>query len=319
VKKARELWYRGVDAFRNGHYEDARQAFAECYALMPKSDVLRNLAISEIQSGHNVSAARHLTTLLSVPGELPPSVREEATHRLSQAEAQIGKLNVTVDVAGAGINVDGSPIGHSPLEGAWYLEPGQHEVTVSKSGYPVETRQIFALAGVAIPVSVSLEALRREQARDAHAAELMGTREGETPRDRGTLSTASAVTLISAGTVAALGLAGGIYFTSSANSHNSKADGLAGRLAGTDACNRASLFAQDCERLWREQADAHNDRQRALVSFVGFGVASAFTLGYALWLVLDSDDDDSTHAARRIEPSLAVGPAFAGINLHAQF
>ena len=87
VKRARDLWYRGVEAFRKGNYEEARLAFTECYALMPKSDVLRNLSISEIQSGHYVSAARHLRQLLAA-GELPTNVREEATTRLAQAEAQ---------------------------------------------------------------------------------------------------------------------------------------------------------------------------------------------------------------------------------------
>jgi hypothetical protein len=300
---------------------------------MPKSDVLRNLSISEIQSGHYVSAARHLTQLLAVPGELPPSVREEATHRLSQAEAQVGKLNVSVDVPGAAVTVDGAAVGQTPLEGPWYVEPGQHEVSISKAGYPVETRQVYALAGVGIPVSVSLETLRREQAGNAKAAALMGTREGETPRDRG-LGTASAVTLIASGTVAAIGLAGGIFFRVSANGHDSNADEITKHLGGTGACYGTTLFAPDCQKMWREQADAHNDRQRALVSFVGFGVASAFTLGYALWLVFESDDE-AKPAASNFEPSLAglrrrglpgglvpefaVGPGFAGLNLHSKF
>ncbi|HWO10471.1 MAG TPA: PEGA domain-containing protein, partial [Polyangiaceae bacterium] len=181
VKKARDLWYRGVEAFRAGNYEEARVAFAECYQIMPKSDVLRNLSISEIQSGHYVSAARHLTQLLAAPGELPSNVREEANNRLAQAEAQIGQLQIAVDVAGAEVSIDGNVIGRSPLPGKWYIEPGQHEILVSKAGYPVESRQVFALAGVVIPVDVSLETLRREQAADAKAAELMGTREGEPP------------------------------------------------------------------------------------------------------------------------------------------
>jgi hypothetical protein len=317
VKKARELWYRGVDAFRNGRYEEARQAFSECYALMPKSDVLRNLSISEIQSGHYVAAARHLTELLS-GADLPADVREEATRRLAQAEAQIGKLNVSVDVPGALVNIDGAPIGRTPLDGSWYLEPGQHEVAISKSGYPDETRQIYALAGVAIPVTVSLEALRREQERDAHAAQLMGTQEGETATDHG-IGTASTITLISTGTLAAAGFIAGIAFTVAANKHDSKADEIYQNLDDPRLCGMGTEIPGDCQELWDEQASAHEDRQRAQVSFIGFGVASAATLGYALYLLLDSDDTAKPKSARRLEPGFALGADGASFSLHGQF
>ena len=321
VKKARELWYRGVDAFRNGRYEEARQAFSECYALMPKSDVLRNLSISEIQSGHYVAAARHLTTLLS-GSDLPPNVREEATKRLAQAEAQVGKLNITVDVPGATVNIDGAPIGRTPLDGSWYIEPGQHEVNVSKQDYPAETRQIYALAGVAIPINVSLESLRREQERDAHAAELMGTSEGETPRDRG-IGTAATATLITTGALTAAGLIAGIAFTVSADHHDDNADQHGDHLGGGSPCGKDTLLVNDCQNFWKEQSDAHNDRQRAAVSFIGAGVAGAFTLGYGLYLLLDDDKEPAKPKASRslesLQPGVALSSRGASLSLQGQF
>lgn len=319
VKKARDLWYRGVDAFRAGNYEEARIAFAECYQLMPKSDVLRNLSISEIQSGHYVSAARHLTQLLAAaPAELPSNVREEATSRLAQAEAQIGQLQISVDVAGAEISIDGNVVGRSPLPGKWYIEPGQHEIQISKAGYPVESRQVFALAGVAIPVEVSLETLRREQAADAKAAELMGTSEGQAQGatdDKDEISTASTVVLISTGTLAAASLAAGIIFTVSANGHDSDADGMQERLAG-GGCTGDDLLA-DCQLLLQERRDADSDRERAMIGFIGFGVASAATLGYALWLTLD--DDEPAPSSTALTPSVSLGRGSASIHLHGHF
>lgn len=321
MKKARELWYRGVDAFRNGRYEEARQAFAECYALMPKSDVLRNLSISELQSGHYVDAARHLTVLLSGV-DLPANVREEATLRLQQAEAQVGRLNVNVDVPGATVAIDGQPVGHTPLDGPWYIEPGQHEITISKPGYPRDSRQIYALAGVAIPVTVLLESLRREQERDQQAAELMGTREGETPRDRG-IGTASAVTLISTGALTALGLVGGLYFTAAANEHDDTAQELT-ELLQPNGCGFSTELPDDCRRLWDEQIDATNSRRLATASFIGMGVGAAATLGYGLWLLLDEDDaapkaGRSPRAARALQPAIELSARGATLRLQGQF
>jgi hypothetical protein len=289
---------------------------------MPKSDVLRNLSISEIQSGHYVSAARHLTQLLaSPPGEIPATVREEATNRLAQAEAQVGQLKIGVDVAGAELSIDGAVIGRSPLEGPWYIEPGQHEVLVSKAGYPVESRQVFALAGVAIPIDVSLETLRREQAADAKAAELMGTREGQAPvaqSDNG-ISGGSMAVLITTGTLAAASLAAGIIFTVAANGHDADADGIKEYLPPVDgACSNPTLV-DDCEAMIQAREDSQTDRERAMIGFIGFGVASAATLGYALWLSLDDDEPVSQSSTTGVEPSISVGRGTASINLHGRF
>ena len=322
LKKARDLWYRGVDAFRNGNYEAARLAFTECYQLMPKSDVLRNLSISEIHSGHYVSAARHLTQLLEAPGELPPNVREEATTRLAQAQAQIGQLGIEVDVAGADIRIDGEAIGRSPLEGNWYIEPGQHEVVISKAGYPVERRQVFALVGVLIPINVGLEELKREQARDTLAAELMGTQEGQDARadDRDSISTGSTIALVTLGTLAAVSLAGAIVYTVSANGHESNSEGLASNFWGDGAC-KSNLrgFEESCTEIKREVDAAKKDRTIAIGAFAGFGVASAATLGYALWLALDDNEIEPGAATSGISPSLSISPHGASVGVGARF
>lgn len=321
VKRARDLWYRGVEAFRKGNYEEARLAFTECYALMPKSDVLRNLSISEIQSGHYVSAARHLRQLLAA-GELPANVREEATTRLAQAEAQIGQLAVAVDVAGADISIDGTNVGRSPLDGSWYIEPGLHDVAVSKPGYPVDQRQIFALAGVSIPVEVSLESLKRERAADEEAARLMGTLEGQdpVPYDGDAISTGSTLVLIATGTLAAASLGAGIYFTVAANDHNDEAERVANRVRDSGLCGDPRLSDNpDCALLRNTREDGIQDQERALVGFIGFGVASAVTLGYALWLALDGTDGEPAVATQGVEPSFAITPGGASFSLQGQF
>jgi hypothetical protein len=288
---------------------------------MPKSDVLRNLSISEIQSGHYVSAARHLKQLLAAPGDLSGNVREEATNRLAQAEAQIGQLDIGVDVSGAEISVDGTVIGRSPLEGNWYIEPGQHEVIISKAGYPIESRQVFALAGVSIPVEVSLETIRREQAADAKAAELMGTSEGQAPiamNGSDSIGTGPTVLLITTGTIAAASLAAGILFTVAANGHDSNADGMVERLSGPGACSPGTMLVRECAYITREGQEGDTDRKRAAVGFIGFGVASAITLGYALWLTLD-DDESVPQTTKGVEPSISIGRGTASIHLHAHF
>ena len=229
-----------------------------------------------------------------------------------------------MDVAGADISIDGANVGRSPLDGSWYLEPGLHEVTVSKPGYPVDQRQIFALAGVSIPVEVSLESLKREHAADEEAARLMGTLEGQDPvsyDDNDEISTGSTLVLIATGTLAAAGLGAGIYFTVAANEHDEDAEDFAASQLPQDtaACGSMTMFRDRCAPLEDARQDALDDRHRALVGFVGFGVASAVTLGYALWLALDGTDGESTAAAKGLEPSFSITPGSASFSLQGQF
>ena len=319
MKKARGLWYQGVEAFREGRYEEARVAFDECYRLMPKSDVLRNLSISELQSGHYLSAARHLRQLIATPGELPEKVREEAQTRLTQAEAQVGQLALTVDVREAEVSIDQQVIGRSPFAETWYVEPGQHEVSIAKPGYPTEVRQIFALAGVTIPLDVSLEELRRERANEEEAARLMGTSEGQVlaGREGGGPSTGATVALVAGGVLSAAALTGGILFSLSADDHGDKADAEKKRFYGTNACASDSPLSAECAPLRRELEDQRTNKQAAIISFVGFGVVSAATLGYASWLIWGNDSQPSDSPA--LTPTASVGPAGGILGARGRF
>jgi PEGA domain-containing protein/tetratricopeptide repeat protein len=319
TEKARALWYRGVEAFRAGDYEAARVAFEQCYKLMPKTDVLRNLSISELESGHYVSGARHLSQLLKSPEALNDKARKEAEKRLAQAEAQVGRLAIVVDVTGADVVVDGVNVGKSPLDGSVYVEPGQHVLLVSKQGYPTEQRQLFALAGVAIPVEVSLDALRRKQeqaalatsAQPAPVAPVQPPPDLPEPESDG-IAPGSIALLVGAGSVAVAGLVGGIVFSNKANDHQERADRLQANLPDDpNACN-SEILAGPCADLRSESRDATYSRRWAAASYVTLGVASAATIGYGLWLGLS---DSSTP----VQATVDVGEGSAAIRLRGAF
>jgi len=108
----------------------------------------------------------------------------------------------------------------------------------------------------------------------------------------------------------------------SANGHDSDADALAKNLKDPSVCGAETQIGPDCRAFWGDQKDAHDDRRRAQVSFIGAGIASAATLGYALYLLLDSDDPPKPGAklsTRQIEPGLALGPDGASFSLQGQF
>lgn len=319
TEKARALWYRGVEAFRAGDYEAARVAFEQCYKLMPKTDVLRNLSISELESGHYVSGARHLTQLLKSPEALNEKARKEAEKRLAQAEAQVGRLAIVVDVTSADVVVDGVNVGRSPLEGSVYVEPGQHVLLVSKPGYPTEQRQLFALAGVAIPVEVSLDALRRKQEQAALSASSQPAPIAPTQPpsdlpepDSDGISPGSIALLVGTGSVAVAGLVGGLVFSNKADDRQAEADRVQTNLPDDpNACN-STVFAGPCADLRTAERDAAHARRWAAASYVTLGVASAATIGYALWLGLRDSSPP-------VQATVDVGEGTAAIKLRGTF
>ena len=89
-------------------------------------------------------------------------------------------------------------------------------------------------------------------------------------------------------------------------------------MPGTGACDpRTTDLVDDCRRLIQSRQDSVDDRNRAMVGFIGFGVASALTLGYALWLTLDSESVPET--AKGVEPFISIGRGTASIHLHGRF
>ena len=145
IKVARKRFQEGVAAADARNYEAARVAFQQAYALKPHPSVLRNLGQAELETGHYLDAARHLSTFIRDTTFGTPSERESAKKSLAEAETKIGRLILEVDVPGAEIAVDGEMSGRSPL-GAdpIYVEPGQRVVRVQKDGYDLyEQAQTF--------------------------------------------------------------------------------------------------------------------------------------------------------------------------------
>ena len=65
---------QGVSAYSEGRYEDSRDALEAAYALVPKPQILYNLAMVEEKLGNTAAACKHLESIRSrwVASDIPP-------------------------------------------------------------------------------------------------------------------------------------------------------------------------------------------------------------------------------------------------------
>lgn len=297
VQAARTLWKEGVDAFQKGDFETARVAFARCYAFMPKPDVLRNLSISEVESGHYVSAAQHLTQLLNDGRKLSAKVKARLEELLARSQAQVGRLAISSTASRPEVWVDGEKLRQASLEGPYYVKPGRHTVRVKTAAHDDQTRRVYAMAGVSIPVDFIASA-PPPPPRSTLPSLSAQSRQTPPPLSdvAGGLSTPATIAVAAGGALTALSLATATYFTAASYQHGADADLISGRLrwrmgGSSSLCGDSTPFASDCARLGLERRREARDAKRATAAFIGFGITGAATLTYALILAISEKED----------------------------
>lgn len=294
--QARARWHEGVAAFEAGDFELARAAFAQAYALKPTPPVLRNLGEAEVASGHYVSGANHLARFLREADELAPEERHKVKRSIAKAEAHVGRLELTTDVEGAQVFVEGEPVGFTPLEYVVYLEPGWREVRLSKEGRAVQ-RLVEAEVGRVTPLALPFATDDPKGASGAAPAVSVTAEDGG--------SSFKVPVLVSGGVMALAGLGVGGYFFFRANSLAEEAQSLrtqVGASGGTCLGNSEPRCAE-----LRDTVDAGFTAERVAVG--GFVTGGALAIGTALaWWLWPESRAESTP---RLPPtSLRAAPFY---------
>jgi tetratricopeptide (TPR) repeat protein len=134
---------RGIQLRKAGDDRAALDAFEQAYAASGSAQALAQMALAEQALGRWVPALLNLERALAVRGDrwidghraTLEAAREEIASRL-------GQLEVSCNVPGALVEIDGEPIGQTPLPRAQPVVAGLSVVKVSAPGYFALTRQV---------------------------------------------------------------------------------------------------------------------------------------------------------------------------------
>jgi hypothetical protein len=175
LERAKDSFKAGATAYAAGEYLAAIQAFESAYALTPLPAIAFSLAQAERRQYFASHERVHLDRAITLFRRYVEQVqsggrRADALDALSQLEplatgksaegaaeveaARPTRLLLTCDAPGAELSLDGGPKVPSPF--IREAPPGPHKVAVSAPGFFPAEREVTAVAGELIPVSVTL-------------------------------------------------------------------------------------------------------------------------------------------------------------------
>ncbi len=156
---ASRLFRQGVGHFEAGRYEQALEAFEAVYAERQLAGVLYNIAMCYRALDRVPEAVNAFRRYLrdEDPSRVSRNDLLEIRGLLREMRDGYGDLDIHVDVEGAAIELDGHPIGTSPLGIPFAVAPGEHRVSASLEGYTGDETTVTVEAGLTRNLALNLE------------------------------------------------------------------------------------------------------------------------------------------------------------------
>ncbi|MCC6556134.1 MAG: hypothetical protein IT372_24505 [Polyangiaceae bacterium] len=289
AERAAQLYAEGNAFYDQGKYREAEARYQAAWDLQQSFDVAGNLGNVEMLVGQPRDAAEHLSHAMKIAplGSGSAEKRKFLQGRLAEARKQVGALQISVNLQGADVFVDGKPVGKSPLETEVFVDPGER-VIEARHGGETAKQTVLVAKGSSQPVPLTIE-------------------------------TGPDMTIVIAGgAVGVAGLASGLVFTILSNGKASDANALHDELertGGAGACNSPANQAK-CADLSSLREDEALFGNVAVWSFIGGGVALA---GTAVYMLTSTSGEPAAEPATGVRAMPVVTAKGAGLILGGRF
>lgn len=156
--EAKSLFQEGIAAFHAGDYPAALESFESSYSIRPMPKVLFNIAMCQKAMYRYTDALDTFNNFIET-AKLPrrsPMYREVLSER-SELLSKVGHITVISTPLDSQVLIDGTPIGNTPLTSGQPVDPGEHHVTVEKTGYRPFRRQVSIAGGTTLEIQAKLQ------------------------------------------------------------------------------------------------------------------------------------------------------------------
>jgi PEGA domain len=134
----------------------ARSEFYRAYELSKNPRVLYNVSVMESLLGRYPEAVKVLRKELAEgQGRLTAKELAEIDKDIEAYLMKVGSLELSVDQAGASVQIDDDAVGVSPLEALPFS--GERTITVKKAGFLTATRKVSVVGKQTVKVAIRLE------------------------------------------------------------------------------------------------------------------------------------------------------------------
>jgi hypothetical protein len=156
--ESKALIERALDLRESGRDEEALPLFERALSLDPNPRTRAQLAFEHQALGRWRDAEEGLEAALAVPDDSwVQRYRPTLEKALAYVQRQLGWIEVTTNVEGAEVSIDGAPAGAAPLPGAIRVPIGTLRVDVRAEGHAGVSREVHVVAGEHALVMIVLE------------------------------------------------------------------------------------------------------------------------------------------------------------------
>jgi hypothetical protein len=310
--KAAVRFQQAVELYREGSYEGALAEFRKAYQISPSYRVLFNIAQTQYALHDFVSAHKSFIQYKAEGrGEIPADRRAEVDEMLAKLEERVAQLQISTNVTGADIRVDGVSVGTSPLAELVSVNVGTRKVSAFKTGAPEAVRMITVAGKESVNVELQIDQSIVTSTPPAPSAvpRLVPVTEKAQPRAISlTKTTQPPVTpsraglIVSLSTTAAFGVGTGVF-------------GYLALNAQKDLKNQVNTFPNTRAKI--EDARARSKNYGYVTD--ALGAATLISGGVALYFALSHSGVSPKPKSGRTIEAVVVAPTVGGFVLQASF
>ncbi len=173
-EEASNHFKRGLQLFDDGEYTLALVEFERAYQLAPNYRALYNIALVDMQLGRYADAARTLEQYLHDGGDgVVPARRAEVTKTLGQLKLRTATIDVTMNVSGAEVSLDGKPIDPARLRGPMVIDAGEHTLRATAPGYLANDKTLTLAGGDRAAVRLDLRPFNQPRSPEAQRTHIV--------------------------------------------------------------------------------------------------------------------------------------------------
>jgi hypothetical protein len=287
AEERREYYQRGRDALAAKNWEEAVRIFEQLWAEQHSYDVALSLGEAEFRLDEYRNAAEYLSfAAANMPASEKADLVQRTLKALERAKQEVGALTLIVDQPGASVQLDGKPLGRTPLPPIIFVDPGHHSIETTLSQFRPARIDLDIGRGDARTVILKLDPVVAAVASSQAPPSINSSRSPSSaplPAARGA-GHGKAIALITGGAITAIALTTSVVFAVKRSSAAKGAKAIAAAIpGGASACNRAEAPAA-CGELKRRYDDRNSDSRAVNIAIPVAVVAAAGTaVIYLAW------------------------------------